>query len=355
MPEIRLSASLYQQFLTCPKRASFAVDPEAKKCSKPSTRAALGIVSHELIENSARIPQNWDLDEVTKWFEINWELFVEKQYREIVAEWSPNIVPRPQSWPGYFATRASAKTLVIKNSALLPPKSKFAAQSIPKVTDASEYELPLVEKFLVSSELGIVGKPDFVFLENKRATIYDYKFGNNQEDLEKHKIQMYFYHLLVESVVKVEVGRLAIVASANRVWEIISNKLEIEKLKSDFPRVIEALQSGKVAALPSTQNCKFCPFKAICEPFKNANIEIFPGRPMAITGDVLQVRSVDENFQELMIKSDSGYAREGITVFGVPRLNQVEKGNAVFLTDNLDFRSEKIIGFSWNSRLSIQG
>jgi CRISPR/Cas system-associated exonuclease Cas4 (RecB family) len=355
MSEIRLSASLYQRFLACPKSASFSVDPDAKNLSKPSTRAALGMVSHELIENSARIPQDWSLEQITEWFETNWEIFVEKQYGELVAKWSPNIVPKPQSWPGYFATRASAKTLVIKNSALLPPKSYSNATEIVANKDERGYALPLVEKFLVASDLGIVGKPDFVFLENGRATIYDYKFGNNQEDLEKHKIQMYFYQLLIESVVKVEVGRLAIVASANRVWEIISNRPEIEKLKSDIPRVIEALQSGRDAALPSTQNCKFCPFKAICEPFKNANIEIFPGRPMAITGDVLQVRSVDENFQELMIKSDSGYAREGITVFGVPRLNQVEKGNAVFLTDNLDFRSEKIIGFSWNSRLSIQG
>jgi CRISPR/Cas system-associated exonuclease Cas4 (RecB family) len=354
MSEIRLSASLYQRFLSCPKSASFSVDPETKSHSKPSVRAALGMVSHELIENSARIPQDWNLEQITEWFETNWESFVEKQYGELVAKWSPNIVPKPQSWPGYFATRASAKTLVIKNSALLPPKSYSNATEIVANKDERGYALPLVEKFLVASDLGIVGKPDFVFLENGRATIYDYKFGNNQEDLEKHKIQMYFYQLLIESVVKVEVGRLAIVASANRVWEIISNRPEIEKLKSDIPRVIEALQSGKVAALPSTQNCKFCPYKAICEPFKNANIEVYPGRPMAITGEVLRVRNIDEKFQEIVIKSKIGATMEDVTVFGVPSQYAISSGLKVFLSDNLDFRDEKIIGFSWNSRITIQ-
>jgi CRISPR/Cas system-associated exonuclease Cas4 (RecB family) len=354
MSEIRLSASLYQRFLACPKSASFSVDPDAKNLSKPSTRAALGMVSHELIENSARIPQDWSLEQITEWFETNWEIFVEKQYGELVAKWSPNIVPKPQSWPGYFATRASAKTLVVKNSALLPPKSTLSSAAIPENQAERRYSLPLIEKFLTSSELGIVGKPDFVFLENRKATIYDYKFGNNQEDLEKHKIQMYFYQLLIESVVKIEVGRLAIVASANRVWEIISNRPEIEKLKSDIPRVIEALQSGKVAALPSTQNCKFCPFKAICEPFKNANIEVYPGRPMAITGEVLRVRNIDEKFQEIVIKSKIGATMEDVTVFGVPSQYAISSGLKVFLSDNLDFRDEKIIGFSWNSRITIQ-
>jgi CRISPR/Cas system-associated exonuclease Cas4 (RecB family) len=354
MPEIRLSASLYQRFLTCPKSASFSVDPEVKKHSKPSIRAALGMVSHELIENSARISQDWNLEEITEWFETNWEVFVEKQYGELVAIWAPNNVPKPQSWPGYFATRASAKTLVIKNSALLPPKSFSNVAAISKDKVKKEYALPLVEQFLVSIDLGIVGKPDFVFLENSRATIYDYKFGNNQEDLEKHKIQMFFYQLLVESVVKVEVGRLAIVASANRVWEIISNRPEIEKLKSDIPRVIEALQSGKVAAIPSMQNCKFCPFKASCDPFKSANIEISPGRPMAITGEVLLVRKIDEYFQEIVIKARMGPAIEDVTVFGVPSQYPLSTGLKVFISDNLDFRDEKIIGFSWNSRITIQ-
>lgn len=355
MSEIRLSASLYQRFQTCPKSAVFSIDHEAKAFSKPSLRAALGNVSHKLIEDSVRIPQDWKSDQIHDWFEVNWETFVEKQYAELVEKWAPNIVPKPQSWPGYFATRASAKTLVIKNSGLLPPKTSVPTNSSTTGDDSKGVSLPLVERFLSSSDLGIVGKPDFVFLENDKATIYDYKFGNNQLDLDKHKLQMYFYYILVESVVNMKVGRLAIVASSNRVWEIPSDLKQIKDLENDIPRVLEALNSGKVMALPSTQNCKFCPFKSICEPFRKANIEIYPHRPMAIVGEVLQTKPVGENFQELSIKPERGPDQEEIKVFGIPREYGVRVGDTVFISDNLEFRDERLIGFSWNTRLIIQG
>jgi hypothetical protein len=354
MSDIHLSASLYQQFLICPKSAVFSLDSEARNFSKPSLRAALGNVSHKLIENSVRVPQDWNSDQINLWFENNWEAFVEEQHAELVGKWAPNIAPKPQSWPGYFATRAAAKTLVLKNSGLLPPKSPAPITLSPDMREAKAIPLPLVEKFLVSSELGIVGKPDFVFLENSKATIYDYKFGNNQVDLEKHRFQMYFYHLLVESVVKIQVGRLAIVASSNRVWEISSDVKQIEDLKNDIPRVLEALKSGKVVALPSTQNCKFCPFKSICEPFKKSNIEIYPHRPMAIYGAVLHTRNIDENFQELSINPDRGPIMEEIKVFGIPKEYDIKVGDSVMVSDNLDFVDEKIIGFSWNSRITLQ-
>ena len=355
MSDIRLSASLYQRFLTCPRSAVFSIDPEAKALERPTLGAALGMVSHSLVENSVKIPQDWSPELIGEWFEKNWETFVQEQYSELIKKWSPNPVPKPHTWLGYFATRASAKTLVLKNSGLLPPKPSVVSNSLSSTKEGPTLDLPLVEKFLFSENIGILGKPDFVFLENGKATIYDYKFGKNQEDLGKHKIQMYFYQLLVESILKIEVGKLAIVASANRVWEIATDRSELEKLKSDIPRVIEALSSKKVAAIPSTSNCKFCSFKSICEPFKTANLQNSPNRPMAIAGVVLQARIVDKDFQELIIKPDKGYDQEEIKVFGIPNGYSVKTGNSVFLSEKLDFVDDKVIGFSWNSRISIQG
>jgi CRISPR/Cas system-associated exonuclease Cas4 (RecB family) len=264
-------------------------------------------------------------------------------------------VPKPHTWRGYFATRASAKTLVLKNSGLLPPKSSAISNSVASTKEGYPLKFPLVEKFLVSEDIGILGKPDFIFLENGKATIYDYKFGNNQEDLDKHKIQMFFYQLLVESVLKIEVGKLAIVGSANRIWEISRNSQELEKLKIDIPRVLEALKSNKVSALPSEPNCKFCSFKSVCEPFKNAKIESYPNRPMALSGEVIQVRIVDEQFQELSIRSFANPGGEELKVFGIPIGYSVKPGDSVFLSDHLDFMDAKLIGFSWNSRISIEG
>jgi hypothetical protein len=157
----------------------------------------------------------------------------------------------------------------------------------------------------------------------------------------------------LESVLRKEVGRLAIVASANKVWEIPFDYGEIKKLKTDIPRVLEALNNKKVAAVPSLENCIFCNYKSICDPFKSAKIEISPGRPMAILGSVSHVRQIDENFQEILIKSKNSNSDDGITVFGVSNGHIIGVGNEIFLSDYLDFKDAKIIGLSWNSRIFV--
>ena len=354
MSELRLSASLYQRFSKCPKSAAYSISNETKHLNKPTLGAVLGLVSHSLIENSVRFSAQSAPEQIVEWFESSWEKYVEEHRTNLEREWSPNKVPKPQSWPRYFATRASAKTLVLKNFGLLPPR--YLVQSaLNKKTIPGKFDLPFVEKFLESSDLRIFGKPDFVFIEDGKVVIYDYKFGRNQEDLEKHKFQMLFYQLLVESVLNLEVGKLVIVTSANHSWEIATDRQELEDLRRDIPRVLDAIESNRVAAIPTLNNCKFCPFKAVCEPFKNAKIDLYPNRPMAISGEILTIRRIDHDFQEVTIKAESASEEETIRVFGIPNGYSLRVGESIFLTDNLEFLDEKIIGFSWNSRISIQG
>ncbi len=355
MSDLKLSASLYQRFLVCPQSASFSVDPKFKVLNKRSLRAALGIISHKLVEKSVRIPQEWSKEELSTWFESNWKELVEKQYSELKQQWFPNVVPKPQSWRGYFATYASAKTLVVKNSGLLPPKSLISQESSLESHEGKGYVMPLIERYLISEKYKIVGKPDYVFLENNQATIVDYKFGNSQDDLDKHKVQMIFYKLLVEDVVKIKVGKLSIVASENRTWEIVFKDSELKYLEKDIPRVLEAISSNKVAAIPSLQNCRFCPYKSVCEPFKKANIELHPNRPIAISGEVTQIRKVSPDSQELVLKPSVGPKGDELKIFGIPSGYEINVGDSVFLSDNLDFMDERLIGFAWDSRISIQG
>jgi len=354
MSEIRLSASLYQRFLDCPRSAAYSINEETKHLSRTSLRAALGMVAHSLVENCSRIPSEWSEDQISVWFEVNWEKYVAEQLESLENTWSPGKVPKPQSWPGYFATRAAAKTLVLKNSALLPPKNPSHA-GVRMSSKPEELKFPLVEKFLVSNELGIFGKPDFVFLEDDTLTIYDYKFGRNQDDLEKYRFQMLFYQLLVESVTNLKVGKLAIVASASRVFEISVQKSDIENLKAEIPRVLNAIKSSNVVAIPSQRNCKFCSFKAVCESFKRANIELHPGRPMAILGEIIAAKRIDSEFQELTVKTILMSDVENFRVFGIPNSHFFEVGESVFISDNLEFMDEKTIKFSWNSRISLEG
>jgi CRISPR/Cas system-associated exonuclease Cas4 (RecB family) len=354
MSEILLSATLYQRFLTCPSSAAFSVDPNAKRFLKPSLKGLLGIVAHKLVEQSMHISNELSHEQVAVWFEKQWQFDIEEQYAELKKHWFPNIAPKPESWPGYFATRASAKSLVLKNSNFLSTRYERPSKSKAGKIGNESLELPLVEKFLRSDSLAIVGKPDLVFLEKEKATIYDYKFSSNQDDIEKHKIQMLFYQLLVEEVVKIKVGRMAIVASSSRIYEIPNDIQESNRIRTDIPRVLNALKTNKVVAIPSVSNCKYCPFKSICEPFKSMNLEIHPNLPMAISGKVLNVSKVGNGIQELIIGPKSRGRGEPIKVFGVPENYAIEPGATVFLADNLEYRDPSTIGFAWNSRIFIQ-
>ena len=357
---MKLSASLYNKFLVCPKNADLSLNPELKHLNKSSTRAALGNVSHKLAEESMGLSLALSTEQISSWFDSNWESFIQAEYESLLSQWHPNVVPKPNAWAGYFATRSAIKTLVMKNSLLLP--SKDALHSKPSVdprlsqkVNGKRLELPLIEQYLESEELGIVGKPDYVFFEGDTATIYDYKFGRDQIDLEKHKIQVHFYALLVQSLLEVRVGRMAIVASANKVWEIPIDLKYLGVLKNEILRVREALLTHKVAAVPSVTNCVFCPFKPICEPFKQAKIETQPGRPMAIFGNVSRLRNIDIEKQEIRIATGIGALAREVVIVGVPGGYELVVGSSVCISDGLQYRDESYIGFGWNSRISVLG
>lgn len=355
---MKLSASLYSRFLSCPKNADLSLNPDFNHLSRTSPRAALGNVSHKLAEKSMGLAVDLSTEQMSSWFESNWESLIQDEYSSLMKQWAPNLVPRPISWAGYFATRAAIRTLVIKNSRLLPPKVVSVSANLagPVRFDklkSGRLELPLVEKYLVSEELRIVGKPDLVFMDGDSVTIYDYKFGRDQIDLEKHKLQMHFYALLVQSLLEVRVGKLAIVASANKVWEIPIDLHYMESLRREISRTVEALLTHKVAAVPSASNCAFCPFKPVCDPFKQAKIENYPGRPMAIIGNVASVRDIDPDRQEIRITTEFGPLTRDVVIIGVPSGYELEVGFSVCISDGLQYRDENYISFGWNSRISV--
>lgn len=353
MSGIHLSASLYRRFQVCPQSALFSISLEGRNLNRPSLRAALGLIAHKLLEQASTISQDCSREEFDKWFEINWQQILEKQYSELSELWHPQRVPIPTSWPGYFLTRASSKILAIGNRGIFPSKASLKRSNQIRNKEVISQAFPLVEELIISDELKIMGKPDLVILEKGLATIFDYKFGSNVEEVAQYQTQMYFYKLLIENVTKIKVGKMAIVSSSNRMMEVPADEIELKKLERDIPRVVEALNSKNITASPSVPNCSFCPYKSICQPFQDAKINFLQGRPMAISGKVEEVREIDDEFQELTIKTELGNIQDQYKVFGIPRAYQIAKGSHVFLTDNLDFRDEKVVRFSWNSRISF--
>ena len=164
---------------------------------------------------------------------------------------------------------------------------------------------------------------------------------------------MHFYALLVQSLLEVRVGKMAIVASANKVWEIPIDLQYLGDLEKEILRVREALSTHKVAAIPSVNNCAFCPYKPICEPFKQAKIETYPGRPMAVMGNISNLRNIDTDKREIRIATGIGGLTREVVIVGVPAGYELEVGSSVCISDGLQYRDENYIGFGWNSRISV--
>lgn len=351
--ELRLSASLYKRFKLCPKQAALSLDRDLKYLSKTSPAAALGRVAHKIVETCSKNPPGWGEIELRTWFESKWEELIHSEYELIKEEWKPNHVLEPESWRGLFKTKAAAKTLVTKSSGLLPHRGHGVSDANHQAAKVKLLTLPLVEEMLFSEEIGIQGQPDFVFLENGKATIYDYKFGKDQLDLEAHREQLYFYVILIEALLKIEVGRCAVVASANKIWDVPIDRNYMEHLRVDLLRVAKAIRDNNGIAIPKVENCGYCPFKSECTSFQSAKLKTADGYPMAIRGSIARVHHVDEGSQEIFIVSEDAPNDVEIRVFGIPNGYPLEVGHLIQVTDNLYFHSPSMVEFGWNSRLVV--
>lgn len=350
---LRLSASLYKKFLNCPKQAYFIVDDNSQKNIKTSPAAALGKIAHKIVEFSVHNPENWTQEQLTVWFNSKWTEIVGEEYDAMKKQWFPNQVINPPTWRGYFKQQAAAKTLVVQRSGLLPSKrvvgNKFDGQKTLKNIPS----FPLVERFLDDSIMRIHGQPDFVFIDDGILVLIDYKFGQDNIILTEHKIQMHFYILLIESIFNRTVEKCAIVASTNKVFTMLIDREFLVELKTDIIRVLGALESGKVAAVPKLENCVFCNFKTNCREFADAKIVNIAGNPLLVQGIVKEIKNINDMQVEVLLKTDISDSTQELRIFGIPKGHQVEVGSKLKVFDNLHFHSDTRIEFSWNSQLEF--
>lgn len=349
-----LSPSLYKRFLVCQSKAFFSLDKSITASNRTNPAAALGRVAHKLVEESSRNPRDWEEDTLKDWFEAKWDEYTHVIFSEMQIEWAPNQVLAPETWRGYFKAKMAAKTLVIKNSGLLPRRLSLNS-SLAGLTESSSplLHLPLIEKRLQDTSLRIQGTPDYVFDDLGKLIIFDYKFGHDQMDLEDHRMQMHFYVLLVESTLRRIVDRCAIVASANQIYEIPIDRQYLEILKKEIPNAIILLESGKIKAKPSLNNCLFCPYKMDCVDFTHSNILTNTGHPLVISGEFLSSKRISEDFQEISVASKSGRVNSIYKIFNVPLNYRFDNALNVSFSNHLFFHKEFLVEFQWNSQLRI--
>jgi len=350
---LRLSASLYKKFLICPKQAQFTIDKNIAKSLKTSPTAALGKIAHKIVESSVQNPADWSQDQLIDWFNLKWTELVKSEFDAMQQQWFPNKVISPPTWKGYFKQQVAAKTLVLKRSGLMPPKQGLQIDLIEKSKIRNPKTFPLVEKFLDDPKIRIHGKPDLVLVDDGNLTLIDYKFGQDSMDLSEHKIQMHFYILLIESIFDETVKKCSIVASANKVFDISIDREFLVELKEDIIRVLGALESGKVAAIPKLENCLFCNFKTNCREFSKAKIVNTAGNPLLIYGTVKEIKDISDLQVQIVLITGEADGKKVFEIFGIPKEYEIRVGSKIKVFDYLHFHSETKVEFSWNSQIEL--
>jgi CRISPR/Cas system-associated exonuclease Cas4 (RecB family) len=272
-PLTQASPSTLNALSACPKRLAFQRYPGTRGWIRRSTRAALGVASHALVEQAARggAPAVGKAD----WLQRRWDQLIEHEFILMRASWPGREVPAPSAWPGYVATRTRLLRRLESEplQAVLNPAGASSGALRPS--------LPWIERHLEDRASRLMGTPDRVESRAGQLRVVDLKSGTDQRHVEpKHRRQLLIYAHLVER----SLGRMPDVA----VIESVKGREEIVPVDpSEVTDVVAAagedidgfndmLQRGHVPANTDPEACGLCPFRVVCDDYWKARTPDWP-------------------------------------------------------------------------------
>lgn len=268
-PLDEVAPTMVNALLECPRRVAFRRDKRTRQLSRPTTRTALGQVSHRLTELvlKGHAPAR---ESRRAWLESEWDSAIANQAAALATAWPGRPVPAPNQWRGYVATRTRLLRRLENyecTSALGPAIGGGAPRS--------ESPLPWVERKLADTEIGLCGTPDLVEERGGSVRVVDLKSGVHQSEVrESQRRQLLLYAHLVAKALDRAVAEVAIVdvGGRERAMGITAAQIEhaVATAVSAREAFNEAADNGSVPANPSSDACRFCIFKVVCRAYWDA-------------------------------------------------------------------------------------
>jgi PD-(D/E)XK nuclease superfamily len=180
----------------------------------------------------------------------------------------------PANWPGYHLTKASAeiraKTLIGMSSKRIENRQTSQTREIQ-----SEYR----EREFIACGGKLTGRPDLV----RDNEVVDFKTGAIVESSEENGVetikaiyvrQLQIYGYLIHETLGRWIQRGTLLPAVGAGVDIQLNPQDSEREALDAVRVLDAYNdkvtknhSVSSLAVPSPENCKWCPYKMLCPPF----------------------------------------------------------------------------------------
>ncbi|SER61021.1 PD-(D/E)XK nuclease superfamily protein [Pedococcus cremeus] len=348
------SPSLLSALETCPKKAGYQQDSETRGWSRPSTRTALGIAAHAFTERTLQgsPARGVSLDD---WLTQMWTLVVEEQRDKLRQRWPGREVPLPTSWPGY----ASTKVRLIRSlkrryqSGQISNGAPGTARPVPtpRVSVGGHPPLPWVERRLEDPDTGLFGYPDRVEEVDGRLRVVDLKAGVHQGSMTSGQLRQL---LIYAHLVRVALGRLpheVVIVDVKGAEEQTSVCEEmvaqtIAKACSDVAMFNNAIESQMIPASPSSESCRWCDFRVLCEDYWEARADDWNVRG-DLVGEAVSVTSGHE--LQLALDSQDGAAPYRLVL---PSTRDIRSGDYVVAVgcESSGFNTSRA---RWNSLVRV--
>jgi RecB family exonuclease len=266
VPIGRVSPTLGESLRTCALQVAFRLDHRFDSYRRPSTPAALGIASHELLEDAgAGAFSGLAGDALRDALERRWDELVAFRAEKLREAWSLGEVPEPLRWPGYELTR----TRLIAS----------LAQQVERVSHADHGPSggKVETELWLEDEAGVIGgRVDRIERGLGGVRIIDLKSGwtVGAEVTEPQRRQLLIYAYLwhanhgtwpTEAAIQQPDGTRRAVAVCHE-----DATAEAESLREAREAYNDRARRGANAedlAQPSSESCQRCPFKASCPYF----------------------------------------------------------------------------------------
>lgn len=304
-------------------RAAFSTDPSFSWIDSPTAAAILGTVCHRLMEGVVR----GEFDDVGEG-EVE-AVVVDRWDKELAAQLErarqaplATALREPSEWPFYH----------VKRGRLIKRASEEVKDRRRTLRSPAPVQRQAVEERYEGYERRLVGRADLVRYGPEGVEIIDFKTGAATEYDEKadaevlrqaYRRQLLLYAALHHDNTGEWPTKATVDSLAGGLHSFEVDPAEGEAVVSQALAALDEYNSsvakGDVRARPSPENCRFCPYRGVCDAFLQSVDASWDWYPVYVSGRVDEVTPVEDGSSLVSITAASGNVEQSdLVLHGVP-------------------------------------
>lgn len=270
-PLAATSPTTHETLSQCHMRVAFRTDPSFAWLDSPTPAACLGIVCHRIMAAVALGEfDSVEDQELETGLRRKWDAEIQSELQKAQGEVPAATLGEPATWPFYQ----------VKRVRLL----RRAAEEVRARKGARQASVPVphchVETYYEGYGGRLRGRADLIRSGTAGVEIVDFKTGAITERDERTESEVlrdaYRRQLLLYAALHFDTTgewpvKAAVLALDGRVESFLVDPAEAQAVLAEALAALEdynrAVEGGNVRKDPSPENCRFCPYRGICEEF----------------------------------------------------------------------------------------